>query len=39
LRIVVAGEVGELPIDAVDRFLQRQHSILGDLVLSLVELR
>ena len=37
-RIVVAREVRQLPVEAVDRTLQRQHAELGLLILALVEL-
>ena len=33
---IVAGEIGELPVEAVDRFLQRQHIVMGNFGLVLV---
>ena len=39
MQIVVAGEIRQLPVEAVDRSLQRQHAVLGLLILPLVELR
>src|SRR5215831_8726748 len=39
MQIVVAREIGQLPIKTVDRTLQRQHTVLSLLILPLVELR
>jgi hypothetical protein len=39
LQRIVAGEIGELPVEAVDRSLQRQHTLMGNFGLVLVELR
>ena len=36
---VIAGEIGQLPVEAVGRALQRQHAELGVLVLVFVECR
>ena len=38
MEIVVAREIRQLPVEAVDRALQRQHAVLGLLILPLVEL-
>jgi hypothetical protein len=39
MQVVVAGEIRQLPVEAVDRALQRQHAVLGLLILPLVEFR
>src|SRR5271166_1984986 len=38
MQVVVAREIRDLPVEAVDRTLQREHAILGLLILPLVEL-
>ena len=39
VQIVVAREVRQLSVEAVDRALQRQHAVLGLLILPLIEFR
>ena len=39
MQIVVAGEIGQLPVEARRRSLQRQHAVLGVLGLVFVEQR
>src|SRR6516164_3178937 len=39
MEVVIAGKIGQLPIEAVDRTLQRQHAVLCLLILPLIELR
>jgi len=39
MQIVAAGEIRQLPVETVDRTLQRQHAVLCLLILPLIELR